>query len=115
MPDSWPHTLRDALLPRTPSRGTGPNPYLNDIGRPAFGTNGPVHLVMPFSIPPPRPPIGETGPSLYLNEDKAPGVWDKWPRTLRDALLPWPPIGETCPYSNEYKAPGVWDKWPYTS
>ena len=85
------------------------------IGRPAFGTNGPIHFVMPSSIPPPRPPIGETGPSLYLNEDKAPGVWDKWPRTLRDALLPGPPIGEMGPYVNEYKAPVVWDKWPYTT
>ena len=90
----------------------------------------------------PDHPIWETGPHLYLNEDKAPLFmpsspdpqlgkhvhiytvfqrgqghrWDKWPHTLRDALLTGPPIGETGPYLHldEDMTPGVWEKWPRT-
>ena len=38
------------------------------------------------------------------------------PRTLRDALLPGPSIGETGPYLylNGDKALGVWDECPHT-
>ena len=61
-------------------------------------------------------PIGESDPYLYLDEDRAPDVWNKCPRTLRDALLLGPPIGETGPYLylHEYEARNVWGTWPHT-
>ena len=57
------------------------------------------------------------GPYLYLNEHKVPGVWDKWPYTLRDALLPGPPnlgIRSIPVYLDRDRASDVWNKCPRT-